>query len=673
MTRRTPLARRLVLAAATGVVAAALCTAVSAQTRPAGQAAAASDVLDVPYLPQSEDLCGGAAAAMVMRYWGAANVYPEAFGSLVDHSAGGIRTGALVTALQARGWTALAESGTLERLHEQISLERPVIALIEVARRRYHYVVVLAQTADEVVLHDPARAPDRTLPDDRFDRAWSATGRWMMTLLPPANLDARVPAHDVFAPEPPASCAALVARGVAAAADDHDGARASLRQAVTACPQSSAPWRELAGVDVLEKDWRKAADNASQAVRIDPRDQYAWQVLATARFLAGEEATALDAWNHADEPTIDLVNVSGLDHTRYGIIYNAAAIAPGTLLTRSSLRLAARRVADVPSIATGRITYHPIEGGRAQVDVAVVERDAYPAGLPALAAVGIGAAANRTIATSFSSLTGGGERADVSWRWWTHRPAVSGAFVAPAPVIKGTWQIDALRETETFVAASRQTRTHFGGAAGAWVTDRLRIGGRAGIDRWLDRKRQLMTGFDGEYWAIPDHVKVSGSVTHWAGNDPFSVGRFDVLARSAADRSGSVWLLRAGAGAASDRAPALAWPGADTGQVRDVLLRAHPLLDDDSISDGVFGRRLVSGGVEFQRWTRPSKWLLQYAPAAFVDVARATRGFESSITPTQVDAGVGLRLSAPGSGVLRIDLAHGLRDGRTALSVTWAR
>jgi hypothetical protein len=656
-------------------VAAALCTPASAQSSHTARAAvtAAGKPLNVPYLPQSEDLCGGAAAAMVMRYWGAVGIYPEAFASLVDRSARGIRTGALVEALQTRGWTARAESGNDERLLNEVALGRPVIALIEVAPRRYHYVVVLGRTSEGIVLHDPARAPDRTVARDRFDRAWSATERWMMTLLPPADLDTRVPVHDGYAPEPPASCAPLVERGVAAAAGDRATSRALLRQAAAACPQSSAPWRELAGVDVLEENWRMAADNASHAVRIDPRDQYAWQLLATARFLGGDEAAALDAWNRAGEPKIDLVNVSGLGRTRYRIVYDAASIAPGGVLTGSSLRLADRRVSDVPSIAASRVNYHPIDGGRAQVDVAVVERDAYPATVPALAAIAVGAAVNRTVATSVSNLTGGGERVDVSWRWWADRPAVAGTFVAPAPFIKGTWQVEALRETETFAAASRQTRTHVGAGAATWVTDRLRVSGQAGIDRWLDRERQIMAGIGGEFWAVPDHLRVSGTITRWARADAFSSGRVDVFATNTTRRSGNVWLLRAGAAAATSRAPALVWPGADTGQVRDVLLRAHPLLDGNSISSGVFGRRLLSGGVEFQRWTRPSKWLLQYAPAVFVDAARATRGLASTIAPAQIDAGVGLRVSAPGAGTLRFDLAHGLRDGRTALSVMWER
>jgi len=52
-------------------------------------------VLDVPFIAQSESLCGGAAAAMVLRYWGERGLTAESFASLVDASAAGIRTNAL--------------------------------------------------------------------------------------------------------------------------------------------------------------------------------------------------------------------------------------------------------------------------------------------------------------------------------------------------------------------------------------------------------------------------------------------------------------------------------------------------------------------------------------------------------------------------------------------------
>ena len=42
--------------------------------------------LAVPVSPQSEALCGGAAAAMVMRYWGATGVYAESFAVAGRHA-----------------------------------------------------------------------------------------------------------------------------------------------------------------------------------------------------------------------------------------------------------------------------------------------------------------------------------------------------------------------------------------------------------------------------------------------------------------------------------------------------------------------------------------------------------------------------------------------------------
>src|SRR5262245_29775535 len=104
-------------------------------------AAAAASSLNVPFLPQTEALCGGASAAMVMRYWGARDVFPDDFASLVDRSAGGIHTTALVRALDAKQWQTAAGSGDMVRLAQEVGHGRPVIALIEDRPGRYHYVV----------------------------------------------------------------------------------------------------------------------------------------------------------------------------------------------------------------------------------------------------------------------------------------------------------------------------------------------------------------------------------------------------------------------------------------------------------------------------------------------------------------------------------------------------
>ena len=74
--------------------------------------------------------------------------------------------------------------------------------------------------------------------------------------------------------------------------------------------------------------------------------------------------------------------------------------------------------------------------------------------------------------------------------------------------------------------------------------------------------------------------------------------------RSSEARVGSVWHARTGFSLAGSRAPFAVWPGAGTGHGRDVLLRAHPLLDDGVIR-GVFGRRLAHAGTEWRRWRGP--------------------------------------------------------------------
>src|SRR5437764_691998 len=72
---------------------------------------AASSAIDVPYLPQTDALCGGAAAAMVFRYWGDAHADAREFAPIVDRRAGGIATDVLTEAVRSRGWRTATIDG----------------------------------------------------------------------------------------------------------------------------------------------------------------------------------------------------------------------------------------------------------------------------------------------------------------------------------------------------------------------------------------------------------------------------------------------------------------------------------------------------------------------------------------------------------------------------------
>lgn len=636
-------------------------------------------LLEVPYLPQTEALCGGAAAAMVMRYWGARDVYPDIFTPLVDRSAGGIHTSALVGELARRRWTAVAGAGDTTRLSAELARGRPVIVLLEDRPGRFHYVVVVSAGADEVVLHDPARAPSRVWNLEKFDAAWQKAERWMLVLTPGPDLrftsdTEAMPSSAEAKVEPAAAvpCAGEVAAAVSLAErGDKPGARRALEAAAATCPAASGPWRELAGLDALDGDWPAAAEHARRAVANDPADEHAWRVLATAEYLRHDDLAALAAWNRIGEPRTDLVEIKGLEHTRYMVIADAIGVRPKAVLTPDALRLAQRRVLAVPAIAAARVSFRPGESGRAQVEAAVVERTRVPTTYTSWLGIGLRAGTDREIAASVTNVTGGGDVVAASWRWWVHRPMAAVSYAAPGP--GGVWRIDASRETQTFGAAAvEETRTRAGAEISNWIDQRTRVRVGTSIESWSGLPRTAALSGRIEFWPIVDRFALEAGAATWRGRG-VSFGGADVAGRwrSKGAYIGNVWRADAGYRAVTAASPSSIWPGADTGPARDVLLRAHPLLDDGIIRGGVFGRRLAFGTVEVQRWSKPGKRLVRVAPALFADVARATRGLSSSTELTQVDIGAGLRLSLFGMGQLRVDFAHGLRDGHNALSVGW--
>ena len=129
---------------------------------------------DVPFLPQTPDLCGGAAAAMVFRYWGDAHAGVAQFAPLVDRKASGIADEALVEAVRARGWQAVSFAGTTDLLREHLQERRPIIVLLHDRSNRHHYVVVTAVEGNGVTVHDPEWGPSRLIRADVFEQNDSA-------------------------------------------------------------------------------------------------------------------------------------------------------------------------------------------------------------------------------------------------------------------------------------------------------------------------------------------------------------------------------------------------------------------------------------------------------------------------------------------------------------------
>lgn len=687
--RRSPVA-----AAAALLVWATVAAASSSQVARADLSGSVR-LLDVPYLTQTEDLCGGAAVAMVLRYWGERDVFAEDFAALVDHSASGIPTDVLTSDVSNRGWQALtSHAGPALRgawLREQVDRGRPVIALIQVRPGRYHYVVIVAWTSERVIVHDPARAPFRVLSRVEFERAWTAAGDWALLLLPSDKRPLEQPASPV-SPGPTVSstagpCGDLVQAMVdRARTGDLEGAEIGLVAALGLCPRHAGAWRELAGIRFLQSRWAEAGTLAERAAGLDASDVQGWELLATSRFLNDQPDEALEAWNHISRPLVDLVRVEGARRTRQPVVAALFSLPPRSLLTVENYHLAERRLRELPSAAVTRVHYRPIKGGLVEVEAAVVERPTLPRGVVPLAAAVGRALLQRELRLDVAAPTGSGELWTAEWRWWEARPRLAFALAVPAlSMLPGVARVEASWERQSYAlppgvdgpgvpTIHRADRRRAALGLADWATSRVRWDVSAALDRWDDNSHlSLDAALD--LRRAGDRVSIGVDLAGWM---PIGSGqrlaRSGVRAawRSTRDPGSGAWLVSANVTATSAGAPYDLWPGAGAGHARTPLLRAHPLLDEGVITGDVLGRWLAHGTVEYQHPLFAASAGAIRA-AVFADTARAWRliGGRGS-SPLHADAGAGLRVVFPGTvGTMRVDVARGLRDGRVVFSAGW--
>lgn len=661
-------------------------------------------LLDVPFFPQSELLCGGAAAAMVLRYWGSRDVRPEDFRSLVRQEEGGIRAADLAREVRRRGWRSIPFEGEADEVRRQVERGRPVIALLEVEPRRHHFVVVVAWTEDGVIYHDPADAPFRVLSRDRFEAAWEPAGRWGLVVLPSGDSGDRTsgpgtdsgdgPGPDPdeavgsIRPDDRSPCTERIREGVRRArAGDLDAAGDVLTGAVRRCPGSSARARtELAGVRARQERWDEARRTAELAVERDPSDHHAWRILATSRFLTGDPAGALAAWNRIGEPAIDRIRVEGMERTPDRVVHRRLGLSPDRVLSPASRTRAARRLELLPAAYSTRVGYRPVDEDRVEVEAAVFERPAVPATAAEWSGILARAAAVRELTIRAAGIADAGELWTGSVRLEERRPRAWLSVAVPDPPLAGGvaelaagWERQSYRiDGETTVEERRRAALVFTD----WLAARLLGEAGVAVDRWSAGSVGDTHRFDGTLAAALElrplsgrlSVRAEGSVStdlQGAPGSGYRTGALRLAWRSSTRLAGPVAYVRLSGEKASAAAPLAAWPGAGAGRARNGLLRAHPLLEDGVVAGPGFGRSLVHGGVEGVWWFElPVP--LPLGAAAFADVARPADPPGSRSGRLEIDAGMGLRLGVPGAGgILQLDVAEGLRSGGSRIHVGW--
>lgn len=679
-----PVVRRLSTALA-WAAAVLCCSQARAQQAPGPRVPSAGPtvILDVPYLPQSVLLCGGAAVAMVERWWGRRGVYAGDFAALIRPAEGGIRTTDLAAAARDRGWDTRLVAPTPEAVRTELGQGVPVVALIEVGRNRYHFVVLLSWNAGRVIFHDPARAPRLEMDEAEFLRRWAGGDSWAMTIRPgpvPQPEAASPPQSED--PTEPLPCSPWLARALAAAdADRLNDAGALLAEAREHCPDEPRVLRELAGVRFREGLHREAALLAEDYLTRVPDDELGWQLLAAARFLGGDPSGALAAWNETGRPTVDLVRLDGIRRIRFQVVAGAMSLPPGTLLTPERLTLARRRMEEIPAIRSAVVRYEPVAGGLAEVLGAAIEQPVLASPRRTIARAVIGAIGRRELGLEVATPLGGGELWSASWRWTQARPRV--AFRADFPVTPGvpgvlglesSWErfrfaVDTAARA-TVVDSKRSASLDFdtwltGGLHPVvrtrferWSGDRTYAAGSAGLE-WRSADDRLVLAAGGEYAAALTADADYGRATGFA---MWSSSR-GIAEPTVSARAGLEWVSR--------ETPLGNWPIAGGNTSWAIPLRAHP-VSKASITGRSVGRRMIHGGLSgdvplFQAGP------VVVAVGVFTDAVAVDAAADGRLEDRfYLDAGGGFRLGLAGvdGGELRIDLARGLAaDPRTAISV----
>jgi hypothetical protein len=481
----------------------------------------------------------------------------------------------------------------------------------------------------------------------------------------------------------------LVARAVAAGREGRlEEAARDLDAAVAEDASRPEAWVERGGLYFLQKRYEDAARELRAALAIRD-DEYARDLLASSLYLSGHEDEALDQWNRLGKPKVARVEVQGLVHVLDRVARREVVAHEGAVLTVADLRETRLRLHEVGVFDRVTVRATPQADGRADVDVAVLERHGLFAS-PVDAAVGLGVdALNHFVRLRWSDVGGAGISVGGGYRWQENRPEASLFLSWPRPLgLDANLRFSAFRGRQLYALELPILERGRGFDLGF----RRVTGARTVVDAALRVRERT--------FSRPDVVALPGTVL---GGVLGAEHRLLESRRQRLDLSARVLFSRADArytrglvgatyrvaleepdGAAIDRsilAARLQWGGGtrDT-PVDDMFaaggspemeypLRAHPQVVDGALGVEVpLARTLLLGNLEWRRRLF-RKSLVQVGVVAFCDAGDLQRTVSGDLDHRFTDVGMGLRVGVGGGSILRLDWGHGLRDGRDAVFV----
>ncbi|HKD80703.1 MAG TPA: tetratricopeptide repeat protein [Candidatus Angelobacter sp.] len=114
-------------------------------------------------------------------------------------------------------------------------------------------------------------------------------------------------------------------------------ARSALLVGARRAPRDKRFPIELAGVAFRQNQFTEAKRNLHQALRLDPRDDYVYEFLATVYFVQGNLEAALKYWNRVGKPVIAEIRNQPPLRVRPALLDHTFAFAPASVMTLDQL------------------------------------------------------------------------------------------------------------------------------------------------------------------------------------------------------------------------------------------------------------------------------------------------------------------------------------------------
>jgi hypothetical protein len=325
------------------------------------------------------------------------------------------------------------------------------------------------------------------------------------------------------------------------------------------------------------------------------------------------------------------------------------------------------------------VEYQPAEGGIVELKATVAERPVVGSTTRLVIAGAIGALAQRAD-IEVATPTGAGELWTGAGRWRPERPEASLRLDIPARLgfrgvlgVEGRWERYRYAVDSAMTGELEEERRVALVSFGGWLTPGVRPAVSLRYERWSGTRTILAAALATEVRAAGDRfaLRVTGEYALALGaHASYARGGAGTTWSSSTGLSRFSWSARAGIELASPDAPLGTRPIAGGNLSLDIPLRAHPEVEAGRLLGSNVGRVVAHGGVTADHPVHHIGPIV-LAAGAFLDGAEVIEPADQSGSRWYLDLGAGLRVGiADGHlGVLRIDVARGLLDRRSAVTI----